>query len=181
MRHIWNRRQLDLESELRASRQQPRADFVQALADEVRSRPRERTRAGRIGLAFSLSGLIVVLLASFGGIGYASSAASHAVKKPTVAKHARIASKSAAQAQYAPFTPPKAKVTAATHKAKPKTIAAAAAGQAKAKEPTAPVTAAQLPFTGLALWMPLAIGVLLLATGLVLRTRSRRRNSAAHS
>jgi hypothetical protein len=169
MRHIWNRRQLDLESELRGSRSEPRADFVKALADEVRSRPRQRSRAGRVGLAFALSGLIVVVLASFGGIGYASSAASHAVKKPTAAKHAQIASKSAAQAQYGQFTPPTVEPKAA----------AAAAEQTKAK-PAAP-KASQLPFTGLALWMPLAIGFLLLATGLVLRTRSRRHSSGAHS
>lgn len=175
MRHIWNRRRLDLESELRASRHQPRTDFVKALADEVRSRPPERSRVGRIGLAFALSGLIVIVLASFGGIGYASSAAKHAVKKPTVAKHVRIASKSAAQAQYETFTPPKATV-----KAKSKAVAAAAA-QTKVKPVAPKVTASQLPFTGLALWMPLAIGLLLLATGLVLRTRGRRRSSGAHS
>src|SRR2546422_11560172 len=104
MRYFKNRGQLDLESGLRANRAQPRADFVEALANEVRSRPPERTRLGRVGLAFALSGLIVVALASFGGIGYASSAASHAVKKPTVAKHVQIAN-SAARAQYGHFTP----------------------------------------------------------------------------
>ena len=83
MKSIWNGRPLDLEGKLRASRPQPRADFVKALAAEVRTAPRERTRAGRFGLAIALSGLILVVLASFGGIGYASSAASHAVKKPT--------------------------------------------------------------------------------------------------
>jgi hypothetical protein len=104
MKSFWNRRQLDLEGELRARRPQPRADFVTALAAEVRAAPPERTRAGRFGLAIALSGLILVVLASFGGIGYASSAASHAVKKPTVVKEVQS---SAAQAQYAPFTPPK--------------------------------------------------------------------------
>ncbi len=119
MRHIWNRRQLDLESELRGSRSDPRADFVK--------------------------------------------------EKPTAAKHAQIASKSAAQAQYGQFTPPTVEPKAA----------AAAATQTKVK-PATP-KASQLPFTGLALWMPLAIGFLLLATGLVLRTRSRRHSSGAHS
>jgi hypothetical protein len=80
MKYFKNRRELDLEGELRASRSRPRADFAEALANEVRSRPPERSRLGRTGLALALSGLIVVALASFGGIGYASSAASHAVK-----------------------------------------------------------------------------------------------------
>ena len=71
-----------LEAELRASRPQPRVDFAQALTDEVRTRSAaEGSPRGRVGLALALSGLIVVALASFGGIGYASSAASHTVKK----------------------------------------------------------------------------------------------------
>jgi hypothetical protein len=170
MKYFKNRRQLDLESELRASRSRPRADFVEALANEVRSRPPERSRLGRVGVALALSGLIVVALASFGGIGYASSAASHAVKKTTVAKHVRIAN-SAAHAQYTHYTP---KVT-------PKAAPQAQAAAAQAQKTVAPkATKAQLPFTGLALWVPLAIGLMLIAFGLVLRTRGRRRESGAH-
>jgi hypothetical protein len=168
MKYFKNRRELDLEGELRASRSRPRADFVEALANEVRSRPPERSRLGRTGLALALSGLIVVALASFGGIGYASSAASHAVKKPSVAKHVRIAT-SAASAQYTHYTPK------ATTKAKPHAQAAAAQAQ-KTVAPKA--TKAQLPFTGLTLWVPLAIGLMLIAFGLVLRTRGRQRDSA---
>jgi hypothetical protein len=170
MKYFKNRRELDLESQLRANRAQPRADFVGALANEVRSRPAERSRLGRVGLAFALSGLIVVALASFGGIGYASSAASHAVKKPGAAKHARVVN-SAARAQYVHYTPK------ATSKAKPQAHAAAAHAE-KAAAPKA--TKAQLPFTGLALWVPLAFGLMLIAFGLVLRTRGRRRDSGAH-
>ena len=66
----------------------PRAEFARALADEVRSRGPARTPLARVGLALALSGLIVVALASFGGIGYASSSASHAVKKPAEAARA---------------------------------------------------------------------------------------------
>ncbi len=190
-------RKFDLEGDLRAYRAEPSSDFTKALAAEVRSRPAERTRLGRVGLAIALSGLIVVALASFGGVGYASSAASHAAKKPTVAKQVRIVTKSAAQAQYGPFQPPatpkaepkatgqaapvlkppKAKVTAtAAPKATPKAVAAGAAKAEKA--PT--VTSSQLPFTGLALWIPLAAGLMLIAFGLVLRTRGRRHGSSAH-
>jgi hypothetical protein len=182
MRNRINRR---IESELRANRAQPRADFAKALAEDVRSRPMQRSPLGRIGLAFALSGLIVVALASFGGVGYASSSASHAVKKPTVAKRAFIVSKkssSAAQAQYGDqveqtFTPPKA-VVKATPKATPQ--AAQVAGQATAASVAPKAKSGQLPFTGLALWVPLAGGLALIAFGLVLRTRTRKHGSAAH-
>ncbi len=164
----------DLEGELHASRPRPRGDFARALAEEVRSRPTERTRLGRAGLALALSGLIMVALASFGGISYASSAASHAVKKQAVAQHVRIVSHSAAQAQYtSPVTP----------KAKPKPTndpTATALGQTKTQAAAPKVTSSQLPFTGLTLWVPLAIGLALLAFGLVLRTRARGRGSSAH-
>jgi hypothetical protein len=167
MRH----KKFDVERELRKSRPQPRVDFVRALADEVRSSPAvTRSPLGRVGLALALSGLIVVALASFGGIGYASSAASHAVKKP---EHARVVTKSAAHAQYAPFTPPKVKP-------KPSASGAAGAAGAKSPNPVAKVKSSQLPFTGLALWVPLAIGLVLIALGLVLRTRVRRRGAGAH-
>ena len=75
----------DIENELREGRPKPRGDFASALADQVRSHPTERTRLGRVGVAMALSGLIVVALASFGGIGYASSSASHAKKQPAAA------------------------------------------------------------------------------------------------
>jgi hypothetical protein len=159
---------VDLEGRLRASRAQPRVEFAQALADEVRSSPSSsRSPRGRVGLALALTGLIVVALASFGGIGYASSAGSHAAKKPGV-KHVHVVTKSAAHAQYAPYTPPTKPVT--------QTNVAAVEGQSTA--PT--VSSSQLPFTGLALWVPIAIGLLLLALGLALRTRGRRRDAGAH-
>ena len=169
----------DLESELRANRSQPRADFARGLADEVRSTgAATRSPLGRVGLALALSGLIVVALASFGGMGYASSAARHAVKKPAVAKHAQKPSTSAAQAQYAPFTPPtaKPKLTPPTGETTESGTAAAGTGQSGAPK----ATSSQLPFTGLALWVPLAIGLMLISLGLVLRTRGRRRQTGAH-
>ncbi len=159
----------DLEGELRASRPQPHVDFARDLADEVRSRPsRERSPLARIGLALALSGLIVVALASFGGVAFASSAASQAVKNATT-KHVQIVSHSAAAAQYGRFKPPKAKPDA--HAQAAKSPAHKAAPQ---------VVASQLPFTGLALWVPLTIGLLLIAFGLVLRTRGRQHSSDAH-
>jgi hypothetical protein len=202
-----------LENELRTSRAEPRVDFARALADEVRSRRvPERSPLGRVGLALALSGLIVVALASFGGIGYASSAASHSVKKQVVPKHVWIVEKpkTAAAAQYGacppecppsntppvnppetkPFTPPTANTnptstpntnatngpttTNGTNSAG--STAAVGSGQAGAPQ----TTSSQLPFTGLALWVPLAVGLMLISLGLVLRTRGRRRHTSAH-
>lgn len=158
----WSRR-LDLEDELRAGRPEPRRDFVTALAGEVRRRPIERTRMGRVGVALALTGLILVSVASFGGVGYASSSGSQDMKQPSGAK-------SAAEAQYGKespvFKPPK------SHKAS--SVAA----------PTSQVSTVpssnQLPFTGLALWIPLAVGLVLIGLGLTLRIKSRRRDTTAH-
>lgn len=228
-----------LEADLRASRPQPRVDFAQALTDDVRARnAAERSPRGRVGLAIALSGLIVVALASFGGIGYASSAASHAVKKAlqkkAVPQHVWIVEKprTAAAAQYCPpecesttvttptpppkpptpcppecpavplptstppqanpatppgtkpVTPPTAKPKAAVKATEKTKVKTTPKGQgvavAKAQQGAPKATSSQLPFTGLALWVPLTIGLLLIAFGLVLRTRSRRRHSEAH-
>jgi hypothetical protein len=155
----------DLEGELNAGRSRPRAEFVTSLAGDVRG----RVRRSRIGLTLALSGLMIVAVASFGGIGYAAGS------KP--AKQ----SNSSASAQYAPYTPkqtahfaPKvAKVKAkAAVKAEATAVAPKAAAPAKASS--------QLPFTGLALWVPLAIGLLLIGSGVLLRTRAKRHGSSAH-
>jgi hypothetical protein len=160
-------RKFDLESELRTGRAAPRGDFTQALVDEVRNSGPARSPLTRVGLALALSGLIVVALASFGG-GYASSSASHAAKKPTK-QHVRSVKTSAAHAQYARFTPPA--------KPKPTTGTNDAAGTEATSTPAPQVKSAQLPFTGLALWVPLVFGLAIVSIGLVLRTRGRRRDA----
>jgi len=171
-------RKFDLETELRTGRSAPRAEFAQALVDEVRSSGPARSPLGRLGLALALSGLIVVALASFGGIGYASSSASHAAKKPAK-QHVRVVKTSAAHAQYAPFTPPAKPKAPFTPPSQP-TGGAAGTGSTSAPftPPAAPqVKSAELPFTGLALWVPLAFGLAIVSIGLVLRTRGRRRDA----
>ena len=171
-------RKFDLETELRTGRSAPRAEFTQALVDEVRSSGPARSPLGRVGLALALSGLIVVALASFGGIGYASSSASHAAKKPAK-QHVRVVKTSAAHAQYAPFTPPTEPKAPFTPPSKP---TGGAAGTESTSAPFTPpaapqVKSAELPFTGLALWVPLAFGLAIVSIGLVLRTRGRRRDA----
>jgi hypothetical protein len=145
----------DLERELEAGRSEPRAGFVTTLAGEVRE---ASGRGGRspAGLMLALCGLIVVAVASFGGVGYASSSGP----------------KSAAQAQYNNYTPKVTKPASVKH--------VQVAGQTKSANVAPKVKSGQLPFTGLALWIPLAGGVLLIGTGLLLRTRGRRHTSGAH-
>jgi hypothetical protein len=143
----------DLERELREGRSEPRADFASALAGEVRGAV-GRARQGRMGLMVALAGLVVVAVASFGGVGYASS------QKPVA--------KTAAAAEYKQFTK-----KASTHQEQ-------VAGQAKAIKAAPKVKSGQLPFTGLALWIPLAGGGVLIALGLTLRIRGRRGGPLAH-
>jgi hypothetical protein len=154
----------DLEGELDAGRPRPRPDFVTSLAGDVRG----RARRSRIGLTLALCGLMIVAVASFGGIGYAAGS------KPAKQNN------SSASAQYAPYTPKQSttftpKVTKTKAKAAVKAEAAAVAPKA-----AAPASTSQLPFTGLALWVPLAIGLLLIASGVLLRTRARRHGPSAH-
>jgi hypothetical protein len=146
----------DIEGELRAGRSRPRAEFVTFLAGDVRG----RVRRSRMGLTLALCGLMIVAVASFGGIGYAAGS------KPT-------ANKSSAAAQYGRFTPKH------TVKQAPKQEAKAEA-TASAPKAAPAKTSSQLPFTGLALWVPLAIGLVLIAFGVVLRTRARRHGNSAH-
>jgi hypothetical protein len=170
--------QFDLEAELRTLRATPRPDFMHALAEDVRGRSRPapvRSPRGRLGLAVALTGLMIVAIASFGGLGYASSVAREAAKKvekvaPTKAAAPRAVN-SAAAAQYKKFTPPKPK---------PKAAVLAVTKPVPAKPAAAAVPAkATLPFTGLALWLPTVLGLLLVATGLALRSLGRRRGSKA--
>jgi hypothetical protein len=151
----------DLEGELDAGRSRPRAEFVTSLAGDVRG----RVRRTRIGMTLALCGLMIVAVASFGGIGYAAGS------KPAK-------SNSSASAQYGPYTPKQ------TAQFDPKVTKAKAAVKAEATAvapKAAPAqTSSQLPFTGLALWVPLAIGLLLIGSGVLLRTRAKRHGSSAH-
>ena len=149
----------DLEGELQAGRSEARSEFVSSLASDVRG----RVRRGRIGLSLALAGLVVVAVASFGGIGTAATSKSAAPAKNTTA----------ASAQYGKFTPKTAKKESAQANE-------AAQAKAAAPKPAATAPSSQLPFTGLALWVPLAAGLLLIAFGVAVRTRARRHGSGAH-
>ena len=76
----WRKRHegLDLEAELRASRPEPSSEFVHRL--EARVRNERRSRAGSLRVAFvgAVTAVMLLALASVGGVGYASSAAQDA-------------------------------------------------------------------------------------------------------
>jgi hypothetical protein len=76
----WRKRHegLDLEAELRAGRPEPSSEFVHRL--EARVRNERRSRAGSLRVAFvgAITAVMLLALASVGGVGYASSAAQDA-------------------------------------------------------------------------------------------------------
>ena len=77
----WRKRHegLDLEAELRANRPEPSSEFVHRLEARVRNDGR-RSRAGSLRVAFvgAVTAVMLLALASVGGVGYASSAAQDA-------------------------------------------------------------------------------------------------------
>jgi hypothetical protein len=113
----WRRRHepLDLEAELRGGRPEPTPDFVHQL--EARVRENGRTRVGSLRVAFvgALTAVMLIALASVGGVGNASSAARDAAVSVTrvVSPTDRVVSvltRSAAIDQYKPKPKKKKKV-----------------------------------------------------------------------
>jgi hypothetical protein len=190
----------DIERELISQRPEAPRAFVRALAADVRGRE-QASRFGRLGVAVAFSGLVLIAMASFGGVGYAFSAASQAVRKIETIVHATKPSTarhpSAAQDQYTPAlppltppttpptkTPPAGKFTPPTSgKKTPKTTAFKPPKGPKGRtgKGTLGTSVTQrkgtggLPFTGLALWIPMAGGLVLLLLGFALRRAGRSR------
>jgi hypothetical protein len=76
----WRRRHegLDLEAELRAGRPEPAPEFTRRLEARVRNDGRSRVGSLRVAFVGALTAVMVLALASVGGVGYASSAAQDA-------------------------------------------------------------------------------------------------------
>jgi hypothetical protein len=105
----WRRRHepFDLEAELKAGRPEPSPDFVHRV--EARLRDSGRTRVGsslRVAFVGALTAVMLLALASVGGVGYAASAAGDAavsVKRVVTPKRVvRVLKKSPAIDQYGP-------------------------------------------------------------------------------
>jgi hypothetical protein len=73
----WRKRHeaLDLEAELRAGRSEPAPEFINRLEARVRNDGRSRVGSLRVAFVGALTGVMLLALASVGGVGYASSAA----------------------------------------------------------------------------------------------------------
>lgn len=76
----WRRRHegLDLEAELRAGRPEPAPEFSRRLEARVRNDGRSRIGTLRVAFVGALTAVMLLALASVGGVGYASSAAQDA-------------------------------------------------------------------------------------------------------
>jgi len=105
----WRKRHegFDLEAELRTSRPEPSGEFVQRLESRVRNDGRTRVGSLRVAFVGALTAVMLLTVASVGGVGYASSAAQDAavsvkrVVSPTD-RVVRVLNRSAAIDQYGP-------------------------------------------------------------------------------
>jgi hypothetical protein len=76
----WRKRHeaFDLDAELRAGRPEPAPEFISRLEARVRDDGRSRVGSLRVAFVGALTAVMLLALASVGGVGYASSAASDA-------------------------------------------------------------------------------------------------------
>ena len=111
MKSFWGKKSSDLERALRSQRPEPSAELVRMLTTKVRSERQVNTSRLRVAVAAALTVVMLVSLASIGGIGYAASGVRNVVHsvqhigKP--ARHHRTAPAwrlrgSSAAAQYKP-------------------------------------------------------------------------------
>jgi cell division septation protein DedD len=173
----------DLEKTLRASRPQPRDEFVATVAERVEGQTFRPQRSwSRLAFASALSVLMLGTFASFGGIGYASSASTstvHVVKHLAAGHPLKV--RSSAHVQYTPPSQPSqptpsqptpTQQPAATKKVKQKPIQAVAGTRAVVKQ----APGGTLPFTGISLGGTVLVALGLIALGLVLRRRERNQS-----
>jgi hypothetical protein len=111
VKNFWRRNSFDLERELRSQRPQPDSRFVRMLSARVRPERQPGTSRVRLAVAGVLTAVMLVSLASIGGMGYAASGVRdvvdgvHHIGKPV--RHHKAApswrlKKSSAADQYTP-------------------------------------------------------------------------------
>jgi hypothetical protein len=163
------RRRNGIEGRLRHARAEPRTAFVEALAERAAGGSPRSPGWSRLAFAASLAVMMLGTFASFGGLSYAASGGTKAlrtIEKVTTA-HKVVVSHSSASSQY-----PKAKAAAAVAgkhvkrvvKAKPVTLAATK-------------QSGTLPFTGVSLLVTVLLSLALMGGGLLLRRAERRSRS----
>jgi hypothetical protein len=140
----WRRRHegFDLEAELRAGRPEPAPELISRLEARVRNDGRSRVGSLRVAFVGALTAVMLLALASVGGVGYASSAARDAavsVKRVVAPKDViTVLKRSPAIDQY--NRPKKAKKTRKAKKKAQKKSGRGARGRVRAR--------ARPPFTG---------------------------------
>jgi hypothetical protein len=161
----------DLDRAIAAGRPRPSDELVGEISAQVSARPMPR-RHSRTAFGLALATFMAGLFASFGGVGYAASGVSGTVSAVTTAVHvqskASVRTHSSAKDEYGKSVAGgvigKTKVI---KKAKPKPTVAAVS-------PAQTVKTNQLPFTGLTLVPTIALALLLVAAGIMLRRRENR-------
>jgi hypothetical protein len=154
---IWKRRTDRIDALLRGHAPRPNDEFARTLERTVNeSTGRSPRRRSSFAFISAVAVIVLGVLASTGGLGYAASGATAAKEK--------IVRKSSAQDEYGSqtaVTPPATKVASASaSKPPPSTVASASGGT--------------LPFTGLSIAGTVVIGLSLIGVGLALRRRERR-------
>jgi hypothetical protein len=79
LKRLRQRDHRDIEGELRRHRPEPRPAFLAALSNDVHERMRRPKMGRRAALVTILTVGMLTVFATFGGIGYASSAADNAI------------------------------------------------------------------------------------------------------
>jgi hypothetical protein len=79
VKRFWQGENHDVEAELRKYRPEPRPTFLGALTEDLQERMRRPKAARRAALVAAVTVGMLTVFATFGGIGYASSAAGHAI------------------------------------------------------------------------------------------------------
>ncbi len=160
----------DLDRTMAANRPQPSEGLVDELAARVSARPMPR-RHSRTAFGLALATFMAGLFASFGGVGYAASGVTGTVSAVKTAVHvqakASVRTQSSAKDQYGKSVAGGVIGKTKVIKAKPKPVAASVS-------PAQTVKTNQLPFTGLTLVPTLALALLLVAAGIMLRRRENR-------
>jgi hypothetical protein len=153
-----------LEARLRSARPEADEALVRNIAGALE--PRRQPRAwSRVAFAAAFTTFLVGSFASFGGVGYAASGATSAVRTLTKLATTKsvVVHHSAAADQYKPPKPPKEDQGPAT--------------ETQGVQATQGVEAqGTLPFTGLSLLATALLGLAMITTGLALRRRERRKS-----
>jgi hypothetical protein len=79
VKRFWQGEHHELEAELRKCRPEPRSAFLAALSADLHDRMRRPKAARRAAFVTALTVGMLAVFAAFGGLGYASSAAGHAL------------------------------------------------------------------------------------------------------